>query len=682
MKPYIFRALAAAGCVVALTACDENYWNEHELPGFEEKLPDVTTPTDKKTVEYTLTDADYEGIAKNSTNKALAEAAGVSKALAAVGTQHCFNSDINPADYLPAYMGSNSFTYYALTEGSAIQLTYKTSTSDAAQTAAKVAGAPIYTVSIDDYKGVWGSDDDYVQAFAPSKPAAKELPDVLMNAYPDAEEGDYVVVTYNTADTDPVFSQPDTPDTPGFTLSNVLGTAAVGDELTVNGYVSALSTNGCILTDASGSLFVYNPTDLASLKIGDQIVLSGTVSSYRTGLQVAAGSTFEIVGEQAVTYPEPRVLTGADLDEIITRTDDQGPIFCQMTGKVAVNGNNINIIVAGAETAQGSAYYTPDDLKALLVDGTDVTIQGYLISVTGGRYTPTVITSVKPATTSAGSRASAVTVASEKVSAVYCYDGSDWTLATDYVALSHADYQAMGQKYDNLSTEEAETIYLPRFMNVNYPYAMEGDQKYVVYFWYASSTTSVRCQPFIFRTNTWELNNGVETVTAQYVCAGNKWMYDPNIEITLPAGRNQPLSTLYFQACVDWVAANVPNGAKYVTSSGNNEYYTGASAYQGNIDLRPDKAIAQYPEAYAGMTDEQVIDTEKRHFALEVFPAVLGQLHPDAEPIAGVDVLYTINFYVYNGSTTDPESIVYKVVAKGKFEFVSCTWWPDGVPAE
>lgn len=671
MKKYIFRSIAAAGLIAALTGCDENYWNDHELDGFEDKVPETT---DKNTVEYTLTDADYKAIADNSTNKTLAKEAGLSKELAAVGTQHYFAGGIDPQTYLPAFFASNSFSYYTLSDGSAIQLTYKTANSASAEAAAKAASASMYTVSDEEYREVWESSDDWAQSFTPSHTATKALPSILDNAYPDAEEGDFVVVTYNTSDSEPVFSKPDEPDQPGFVLSQVLGTAAVGDDVTVNGYVSALSTNGCILNDASGSIFVYNPTGLADLKIGDQIVLSGTIGEYNKGLQVAAGSTFEVAGTQKVTYPTPTVFDGAALDQVITRTASEGPIYCSVTGTVKVNGNNINIILDGAEKAQASAYYSPADLKEKLTDGSTVTLEGYLIAIAGGRYCSIVATDVKTPSKAAraDSESKPTFVASQKVSAVYSYNNGKWSAATGYTALSHADYQAMGQKYDNLSGETPDQ-YLPLYINKNYPYAQQGEEKYVVYFYYSGST-SVRCMPFIFNGSEWTVNDGIETETAQYVRANGKWMYDPNIEITLPAGKNQELSTLYFQACVDWVKDNVPDGAKYVTSYGNNEYYTGSSAYQGNVDLRADKAIAQYPEGYANMSEAEVVEAMKKHFALEVFPAVLAQLNPDVAPLEGFDVLFTVNFSTYDGSTTTAQKIVYKVVEKGKYEFVSCTW--------
>ena len=73
------------------------------------------------------------------------------------------------------------------------------------------------------------------------------------------------------------------------------------------------------------------------------------------------------------------------------------------------------------------------------------------------------------------------------------------------------------------------------------------------------------------------------------------------------------------------------------------------------------------------MTDDEVVALEKKRFETEVFPAALSILHPDAMPVSGLTVLYTINFYYYTG-TTQPATIVYEVTGPAKFTFVSCTW--------
>ena len=198
-----------------------------------------------------------------------------------------------------------------------------------------------------------------------------------------------------------------------------------------------------------------------------------------------------------------------------------------------------------------------------------------------------------------------------------------------------------------------------------------------MYRYYNGSSTAYRCDLYTFDGTAWNKYAGVEPQTAQFVRSSGKWNYDPSVTITLPAGRSQPLSTLYYQTCVDWVNKYYP---EYVTSYGNNEYYCGTSAYQGNVDLRPTAAKLQYEAGYAGMSDEEIVELMKQRFAFQVMPAALSELHSDAVPVEGITVLYTINFSVYTGAT-EQYTIVYKVTGPAAFEMVECTWWEGGQPA-
>lgn len=671
MKSIIFPLGAAATAIIALASCSENYWNDHELDGF--KVPEIT---DVQTIDYTMTATDYATLAANSTNKALAGDA-LAAQLKAVGTQCYFTEQITAREYVPALLSDPSFPYFTLTDGSAIKLTYRTATGLPEDVQLAAASAS-YVVTDEEYQSAWESDNDYVAAFAPSKPASKFVPSILAQAFPDAKDGDLVVVSYQESATDPVFNAAPTPDTPAFTPSSSIGDCEVGNQIDINGYVTAICANGFIVTDDSGSIFVYvgNSFDSAAYAIGDQVAISGEISSYNRGLQVSGSSAeIEIVGKGTYTYPTPYVYTGATLDAALNRAGDELAFYAQMTGTVAISGSNINIILAGAETAQGGVYYATDAQKALLVDGSTVTVTGYFIAIAGKRYCNFVATTIEPATRAAAAPASrAVEIASTQVNAMYRYASGRWSAATDFTVLAHSDYQALGQRYDNLDNDSPERL-LPKFCDVNFPYAAEGDTKYLVYNYYASSTTTRRCAYMIFDGTAWQINDGITTETSQFVMTGGKWIYDPNVTITLPAGKGIEISTLYFQACVDWVAANIdkPTGATYVTSYGNNEYYTGASAYQGNVDLRASAARAQYAAGYEGMTDEEVVATMKKRFAEEVFPRALAAIHPDATPIPGVDVIYTINFSVYTGVTT-AYTIRYRVSAPATFEFIDCDW--------
>ena len=249
MKKYINRLVILSGCAMALTACDDNSWND-KLDGFE--VPDKNAAT--QTVEYTMTQVDYATIAGLSTAKAEAEANNAADALKAVGSLGYFSDEISAEDYIPFFLADERFPYFALSNGSAVKVTYETMAGQPAEVTGAV-NAQKYTVSTDDYISAWDSDENYTEAFAPSCTAARNIPKILAAAYPDAAEGDYVIVTYNNAATDPVFGG--SAETPAFELTDLLGTAAAGQDLDVNGYVTAIDMQGFVLTDKGGSIYCY-----------------------------------------------------------------------------------------------------------------------------------------------------------------------------------------------------------------------------------------------------------------------------------------------------------------------------------------------------------------------------------------------------------------------------------------
>lgn len=673
MKQYIVKTLLAGAAVLALAACDDNSWNEDYLDGF-------TTPdnTDVQTVEYTLTADDYKSIASNKTNQALA-GDNLAAALAAVGTSGKFSRDITPEEYLPAFLSSTSFPYFALSNGSAVKVTYNVAT-DEPEELARMNAAASTTLTDDDYKTIYGSDENYANALSPSN-GLNNIPAILKAKYPDAEQGDYVVVNYNWSITDPVFGTvvPDEPVT-GFEMTSALDGIATGDVVTVRGYITGLCTRGYIVTDKSGSILNYIPSgfDPSAYPIGSQIEVTAPVSAYNKGWQLdGANIESETVtpATEAYTYPAPTVLDGAALDQVITRTDNELAQYVQFTGIVAVNGNNINIQVAGAETAQGSAYFALDGIKADLTDGAQVTVRGYVIAIAGTRYVNTVVNEVVAGAASAPRHVAAV--ASEGRTALYYFNGSNWSQPANATALSGAQCQEICG-YTTLTAAQADAN-LPIFLKVNFPYATEGTQRYVVYDEYK---TGYVARLYIFNGTEWAQNNNTETTTLQFVRNNGQWKADPSVVIVLPSGRNQELSMLYFQTCTDWVYENIDvplgstsitSGLGYVTGFGNNEYYSGTSAYQGNVDLRADKAAAQYPDGYAGMTDAEIQALMKQRFETEVMPAALAIIHPDAMPMDGVQVTYTITFGTYDGANAT-ETIRYEVTAPGTFTFLDCTW--------
>ena len=676
MKKNLINTLLLGGFILGVASCDVNDWNNH-LDGFGGE-PEIT---DKQSIEYTLTEADYATLAANKENVTLAGKEFANE-LKTVGTKFFFTENITAKKYVPALLSDPNFPYFTLDEGSAILLTYNVSKGLPAEISA-VEGAGSHKVQDYEYQDVWGSEEDYIAAFSPSKKPSNFIGGILDAEYPDATADDYMLVEYKMASQEPVFSaKPEE----AFEPTDVLKTVKVGDNVTVKGTIVGLCGRGYVLADKGGAILVYYASGfvLDDWNMGDQVELTGTVGEYNKGLQIdGLTATASKVGSGKVVLPNPVVYTGADFDQIITRETSELGVYAKFDCIVSA-GKFVNFIIDGAENAQGSLYQGTAAQKAACVDGAKATVTGWFLSISGGRYANFVVTSINGAEVNkkgeAKARKSSVDVVTSTEYAVYKFDGSNWKSVNSVMAVSQADYRSMGQKYNNFSSAADADFYLPKLMMVKNPYAQIDDTQILCYYIHKGEENILTCDQYKFNGNEWVKDNGVVTEVNQFVKKNGKWMYDPNVTLVLPAGKAQELSTLYFQACTDWVWENIDQpagvtekGKGYVTKHGDNEYYCGTSAYQGNVDLRAAKAKEQNPTAYEGKTDEEVVALMKERFAKEVMPGALAKIHPDAVPVEGMEVLYTITFGTYDGANAT-HTIVYKVVDKAKFEFVSCTW--------
>ena len=380
MNKNIFSKIALmAGVALMGISCQTDYFNENYLPGYEGE----SEITNVQSMEFTLSADDYAAIAKNSDNKAIAEEAGEEAvaALSAISKNKYFASQDEAATYIPAWLAA---TYPTYDNGSLALITY-TMALDIPEEVALMNAPAEYTLTEDDYKAIWGSEEEYATAVTPK--TVNKLKNVLP-VPDDAREDDveYLVVTYNYSNEEPATEEPETPDTPtdpetpAIEYTSVLGTAVKGDAVEVKGYISAVSSQGPILTDNGGSVLLYKTS---GYEIGDVVTVSGTISSYNCGFQIGTdGIAIEKVGTTEVTYPAPMEITGAVADELLTtRVNDEYAYFSKMTGTVAVSGNYYNFILPGAETAQGSIYGATDEVKALLSDGMECTLYGYFCAI-------------------------------------------------------------------------------------------------------------------------------------------------------------------------------------------------------------------------------------------------------------------------------------------------------------
>lgn len=679
--------------LLGLSACGENSWND-QLDGFE--VPPVAAGTE--TVVYTLTSADYSTIASLSANKSLAEEKGLTDALAAIDKNGCFANEEDARLFIPAFISQQSFPYFSLNNGSSLKITYKLAENVPAEITALNAGIQQLRLSETDYQKVWESDDDFINAFAPVRPASEYLPGILSATYPDATDGQYAYVQYNESAINPVFGNVGGgSDKPVWEPTSVIATLTKDDTAEIRGVVTGIGTSGFVVTDASNaSILCYQKSgfDPNTVAIGAKVNVTGAVSNYNDGLQVGiTPDDYAVVEEGTFSYPSPNVLDGAKADALAAR--DANNYYCceyvQYEATVKVTESNgktyTNLIIEGA-SVQGSAYSAPSYFADKLADGTKHTFTGYVICVSGkGKYLNTLFTAIDGVSKSPRMKvckAPAAEVVPVAKTAVYQFSKGKWAQPSKTIVLQPADYAAMGQKYGNLSGTLDDTL-LPAYLKNALPYASEGDVENVVYLYYANNVTSVKARQYVLTAGEWVSNVYMADATDQFTRKDNTWSYNPSVVLTLPYERNTDPSYTYYMACVNWVYENicVPMGDTSLTSGkyfidyrGNAEFYSGASAYYGNVDVRASTAKNNAPSGYTGydgLSDEQIVLLIKKRFCTETMKGALEALHPDMAPVEGMEVTFTINFTAYDG-TAKEETVVYNIVDKGKFEYVSSTW--------
>lgn len=490
MNKNILNALLAGTFTLGLVSCGENTWNDHYLDGFEGGVNYDSSVEGS----YTLTEADYSSIASlMSKNATTDEQKAAAKA---IGTNHYFDkTGPFPASVaLPAFFETSDFPYYLVSNGSTVDVVYAEAADVPAELTA-LAGSLAYTVSTDNYKAVWESDEDYIKAFAPVNPASKYLPGILAEALPEAVEGNYAVITYEEASTNPVFNKAD--DAPKVYInepfSESMGDFTMENVLLPTGstYVWSFDTRGYM--KASGYVSGKN-CDSEGWLISPEVTLTANANAVLTY-------------EQAWNY-----FTSVDVakEEATVNVREKGGKWVQLSvpavpekmGWTFVNSGNIDLSAYNGKTIQIGFCYKSTATKAGTLEVRNVVLQD------------------GAAVAAARSRSLAAEVPSVSMNAVYYFNGSAWSVAEDVAVLNPADYTAMGVSNNKLVDPE---IFIPMYLKTKLPYAQSGDQEYVVY-------NKNKADLFVFDGANWTLNNnGLETVTGRFSKANGAWKFSKYI---------------------------------------------------------------------------------------------------------------------------------------------------------
>lgn len=175
--------------------------------------------------------------------------------------------------------------------------------------------------------------------------------------------------------------------------------AGQGEYFAIEGTVSAICTQGFVITDETASVLVYYGKSYDNAyKVGDQLKVVGESGKYNYGPQMGHDYV-EKLSDGEFSYPTAEELSGSDLDALIKEYVDSDKLldvkYVKITGELSVSGSYYNVIVDGADEAQGSLYNPIADLGLADMDGQTKAIYGYLTSISGGKYVNLVVTSVE-----------------------------------------------------------------------------------------------------------------------------------------------------------------------------------------------------------------------------------------------------------------------------------------------
>ncbi len=490
MNKNLINAILAGSVTLGLASCGENTWNDHYLDGFEGGV------NYDKSIEgsYTLTESDYAAISKLMQAQATTDE---EKAAAkAIGKNLYFDKNSAFPAYvaLPAFFETSTFPYYLASNGSTVDVVYAEADAVPAELTA-LAGALTYTVSTDNYKAVWESDEDFIKGFAPVKPAAKSLPGILAEALPDAVSGNYAVVTYEEASTNPIFNTVD--EGPKVYIDETFA-EGMGDFAIENVKLPGTSTyvwkhdsyKGDAYMKASG--YVKGCFDSEGWLLSPEVTLSAKAN---------AVLTFDQAWKNFKTLENAK-------QEATVKVREKGGEWKLLTPKTTPENTSYD-------------FYPSGDIDLSAYNGKTIQIGFCYISTTESAGTWEVKNvKIQDAGAASRSRSLAAEVPTESKNAVYYFNGSKWSVADGVAVLNPADYTAMGVSNNKLIDPE---IYIPMYLKNKFPYVQSGDQKYVVY-------NGTKADLFVYNGTAWTLNNnGLETVTGRFAKTNGAWNFQKYI---------------------------------------------------------------------------------------------------------------------------------------------------------
>ena len=452
---------------VLLFASCENFYIDQNLGGSD------YNPTDVRTIDYTLTDADYASIVGNKDNVALALAecpvdtltgaiadSSAYFAFLRIGENLAFNKQA-PADlYVPAFLAAK---FPQLSKGSLFNITYK-NCEGAPEYLTTFASTTKYTLSTADYETIWGEGKSGIYYLTPA--TVMGLTSVLPA---EGEEGDILAVVYEYKDTEPSFGGGNGEETPkGF----FDGTAESRGFYTTSEAIAAVDA-GMIAKDDS-------------IKVGGIISRWFKKSSkFDTYHSVSFFVMDPVTGQEHEFEFYNCYTLDKDSFETFEFTDELNAICIDRAGREFHLG----------DTVVGAGKYT-------IYNGThELNTNCYL-------------TEWRPVAAASAAPKKAAAAANGKKTVLYQYTEGKWKAykndAATVVALPEDVYSAVGYNYLLAKNKNVLTTFLAQ----EYPYAQAGQAYTVVYV--STKEGAYNAIEFVYDGATFVENLGISLATTTF----------------------------------------------------------------------------------------------------------------------------------------------------------------------
>lgn len=516
MNKNIIKSIAAIFPILSLMACSENEWNDKYLDGFKGGPAYSSTQTGN----YTLTSDDYATISGLMLD--LATSPEEEAAAKAIKTNQYFDATSPfPANLaLPYFIASPSSPFFNFANGSSANVTFNEISGQPEELTA-ITTAYTYSVS--------------------TETSIEDIPEMLANKYPKAEEGQYAVVSYLPAIATKASTRSEesnTEEVSVMTVSEALQQMAAGftGEANVIGVISKiddLSTQYGNATyyiqdtlESEESLQVFRGyylngdkfTEDNQIVVGATVVVSGSLTIYNGTYEFNSGSSIlyyygdpvwsvaQALSELANGFEGEAVVRG-----IVSQIDDISTSYGNGTYWIKDNLEDENALEIYRGYFINGDKFTAEDQIAV---GGSIIVSGKLTVYNG---TSEFNSGSKVLNYFPGAN---MVDPNSLVNALFYFNGEEWTLAQGATVLDPDAYVQMGFANNDLSDPET---YIPLYLKKALPYALEGDEMYVAY---NLKNNSCSCGLYIFDGNSWTQNNdGLETLTALFAKSQDKWTF-------------------------------------------------------------------------------------------------------------------------------------------------------------